>query len=101
MLACPIAWRGTGPRPTLKGDGLANRSAGACPPRSPDPREKRTPAKAVSLSIEAWRGTGPRPTVSGTFFHGETARFLLIKPTHHATEIFADFFDLMRLFLPA
>ena len=41
-----------------------NRSAGACPPRSPDLREKRTPTNAVS-STEAWRGTGPRPTVNG------------------------------------
>ena len=43
------------------------RSAGACPPRSSDPREKRTPAKAV-FPIEARRGTGPRPTVNGTLF---------------------------------
>ena len=43
------AWRGTGPRPTVKGDGPANRSAGACPPRAfTAPRD--------------WRGTGPRPT---------------------------------------
>ena len=40
------------------------RSAGACPPRLPDLREKRTPAKAVS-PIEARRGTGPRPTMKG------------------------------------
>ena len=58
------AWRGTGPRPTVKGGGLAYRSAGACPPRAPDPRENRTPTNAVS-PIEAWRGTGPRPTVKG------------------------------------
>ena len=43
------------------------RSAGACPPRSFDPRENRTQTKAV-FPIEAWRGTGPRPTVSGTLF---------------------------------
>ena len=58
------AWRGTGPRPTVNGDGLENRSAGACPPRSLDLRENRTLAKAVSLT-EARRGTGPRPTVNG------------------------------------
>ena len=46
-----------------------HRSAGACPPRSPDLREKRTPTKTVFLSIGARRGTGPRPTVIGTFFH--------------------------------
>ena len=48
------------------------RSAGACPPRLFDLREKRTPARAVSLSIVAWRGTGPRPTVSDTFFPPRT-----------------------------
>ena len=62
------AWRGTGPRPTVKGNALAYRSAGACPPRSFDPREKRTQTKAVFPTV-AWRGTGPRPTVIGTFFH--------------------------------
>ena len=46
-----------------KGGGLAYRSAGACPPRSHDLREKRTPTNALS-STEAQRGTGPRPTVT-------------------------------------
>ena len=41
------ARRGTGPRPTVKGGGLAYRRAGACPPRSLDLREKRTPTKAL------------------------------------------------------
>ena len=41
---------------------LIYRSAGACPPRSQDPREKRTPTNFSP--IEAWRGTGPRPTVT-------------------------------------
>ena len=44
---------------------LIYRSAGACPPRAPDPREKRTQTNAV-FPIEAWRGTGPRPTVKGS-----------------------------------
>ena len=61
------AWRGTGPRPTVKGGGLENRSAGACPPRSFDLREKRTQTQAV-FPTEARRGTGPRPTVNGTLF---------------------------------
>ena len=39
-----------------------HRSAGACPPRSFDPRENRTPTNAV-FPTEARRGTGPRPTV--------------------------------------
>ena len=38
------------------------------PPRSHDPRKKRTQTKALSQT-EAWRGTGPRPTVSNTLFH--------------------------------
>ena len=58
------ARRGTGPRPTVSGDGLAYRSAGACPPRAPDLRENRTPTNAV-FPTEARRGTGPRPTVNG------------------------------------
>ena len=62
------AWRGTGPRPTVKGDGLVYRRAGACPPRSPDLRENCTPTQAVSLPTEARRGPVPRPTVSGTLF---------------------------------
>ena len=34
VLRAVVAWRGTGPRPTVKGDRSGYRSAGACPPRS-------------------------------------------------------------------
>ena len=40
---------------------LTYRSAGACPPRSPDPREKRTPAKAVSRSDRGMARDRPSP----------------------------------------
>ena len=42
-------WRGTGPRPTVKGGGLAYRSAGACPPRSP--RTRDTPASPPNYFV--------------------------------------------------
>ena len=71
----PARGASEGPSPTVKGGGLAYRSAGACPPRSLDLREKRTQTKAVSRSD---RGTaretrspargaseGPSPTVKG------------------------------------
>ena len=45
-----------GPSPTMKGGGLHNRSAGACPPRALE-------------CAERWRGTGPRPTVTHTVFY--------------------------------
>ena len=42
------AWRGTGPRPTVKErHPFLARSAGACPPRAFDLRENRSLAKAV------------------------------------------------------
>ena len=63
FLVSTEARRGTGPRPTGNGT-FFYRSAGACPPRSHDPRKKRTQTQALS-PIEAWRGTGPRPTVKG------------------------------------
>ena len=62
-----LALRGRGCSSTQKPSRY--RSAGACPPRSHDLRENRTPANAVSLTIEAWRGTGPRPTVKGGVFY--------------------------------
>ena len=55
--ACPsqsfddlVAWRGTGPRPTVIRVALIFRSARACPSQAFD-------------DSDAWRGTGPRPTV--------------------------------------
>ena len=51
----------------VKSTAASYRSAGACPPRSPDLRENGTLAKAVSPT-EARRGTGPRPTVKGRRF---------------------------------
>ena len=48
---------------TIIGGGPTYRSAGACPPRTLDHRENRTPAKAFPIPIDARRGTGPRPTV--------------------------------------
>ena len=51
----------------VKSTAASYRSAGACPPRSSNLREKRMSAKAFS-PVEARRGTGPRPTVSSTFF---------------------------------
>ena len=56
-------WRGTGPRPTMKGAVLDTVV------RGPVPRERwgartmtRQPARV------AWRGTGPRPTVTRAVF---------------------------------
>ena len=60
------AWRGTGPRPTVKRGSLAYRSAG------PVPRDRATCAKTTRrprpfpVSTEARRGTGPRPTMKGS-----------------------------------
>ena len=62
------AWRGTGPRPTMKRRLPHNRSAGACPPRSPDLRENRTPATALSRADRGMARDRPSP-------YGEGGRF--------------------------
>ena len=69
-VSLPIeAWRGTGPRPTVRGRRCFHRSAGACPPRSFDLREKRTPTNRFPPD----RGTArDRPSPygeGGRFFH--------------------------------
>ena len=61
------AWRGPVPRPTVNGDGLAYRRAGACPPRALTCAKNARQPTPFS-STEARRGTGPRPTVNGTLF---------------------------------
>ena len=60
----PVAWRGTGPRPTVKsrcaeessGEPVAWRGTG------PRPTVKAQYAEDSSGESVAWRGTGPRPT---------------------------------------
>ncbi len=52
------AWRGTGPRPTVKGKQPSTVARGPVP-RDPSVLEE------PSDSADAWRGTGPRPTVKG------------------------------------
>ena len=59
------ARRGTGPRPTRKEGGLDNRSAGACPPRSHDPRENRTPTKAIPRADRGTARDRPSPYEEG------------------------------------
>ena len=54
-------WRGTGPRPTMKGGRLHNRSAGACPPRSLDPRENCTPTQAIPRADRGTARDRPSP----------------------------------------
>ena len=92
-------WRGTGPRPTVRGGRFFHRSAGACPPRAQHRFFHRSAgacppralgcardgegqalalrcgvafffvARGLSPAIVAWRGTGPRPTVRVAFFY--------------------------------
>ena len=52
------AWRGTGPRPTVKGKRPSTVA------RGPVPRDPSILGEP-SDSADAWRGTGPRPTVKG------------------------------------
>ena len=72
-------WRGTGPRPTMKGRRYFFRSAGACPPRSfkspfftvargPVPRDPSNEEETFFPQRGRWRGTGPRPTMRGRRF---------------------------------
>ena len=76
-----VAWRGTGPRPTVRG-AVPDTAA-----RGPVPRERFRPRSAWAsaprvrsgfLAIGAWRGTGPRPTgraaVPGTVARGPVPR---------------------------
>ena len=62
------AWRGTGPRPTVKGRLLRNRSAGACPPRSFDLRENRTQPTAIFRADRGMARACPSPYVKGRRF---------------------------------
>ncbi len=60
--------RGPVPRDLPKKTAFFERSARACPSRSPDLCENRPwlrCLRTVSVTTEAWRGTGPRPTVRG------------------------------------
>ena len=61
-------WRGPVPRPTVKRRLLINRSAGACPPRSYDLRENRTPAKAISRANRGTARDRPSPYGEGMAF---------------------------------
>ena len=59
-LSINAAWRGTGPRPTVRGP-FCEEDGPPTVARGPVPRD---------LSIyAAWRGTGPRPTVGGVFLN--------------------------------
>ena len=97
LSAALVAWRGTGPRPTVRGGAFCCRIAGALGchtriragfpsdrcrkpfffvARGPVPRDRWITrgsrffigAGGLSFAIAAWRGTGPRPTVRGEAF---------------------------------
>ena len=67
------AWRGTGPRPTVKGRRFFPERGGQAPAIS-HPLRKTLAAqrpRMFAAQTGAWRGTGPRPTVKGRRFFPE------------------------------
>ena len=77
------AWRGTGPRPTVNGDGLANRSAGACPPRSfTCPRDCSSGSQKSLFSYQHFAGcreiTGGEGIEIDTTCHAFTLRIAAV-----------------------
>ena len=80
------ARRGTGPRPTVSST-FFYRSAGACPPRSFDLREKRTQAKVISRSDRGPARDRPSP-------YGERET---INVRNFVDNIFADVINFLKI----